>query len=118
MPLLSLPSLPPGAQTKLDDCPPLCLARARSCALTVECAYAEGAPSGLRLHVRTSTDGVRYDTEDVRTLDVPCRPGQMVRTTFDLGARAMFAKVLVENPGPRDPVSNVGVDTTLGGGVG
>ncbi len=115
MPLLALDSVPPGAVTSLDACPPICLARAATCALTAECAFPPDASRGLRLHVRTSADGREYDTEDASSLDLPGKPGETVRATRSVGAPAMFAKVLVENLDAAQPAREVRVEATLGG---
>jgi hypothetical protein len=115
MPVLRADMLPARSITDLDQCRPISLARATTCALSVEYTCAAEAQAGLRLHVRGSTDGLRYDTENLRTFDLPCRPGQTVRATFDFEPRAMFAKVCIGNLDHSQPARALRLDATLGG---
>ncbi|MBM3474193.1 MAG: hypothetical protein FJX75_13070 [Armatimonadetes bacterium] len=115
MPVLQVSVLPARGITELEDCRPISLARVTACALSVECAYEAAAQAGLRVHVRGSVDGLRYDTENLRTFDLPCTPGQTVRATLDFEPRVMFAKVVVENLDGSQPARGLRVDATLGG---
>lgn len=102
---------------------PASLANARSVALgsiaraslTAECTYGARATRGVRLHVRSSGDGLKYDTEDLHTFDLPCRPGKTCRKTFPLDPGVRFVKVFVENPDTSAPVSDVSITATLKG---
>jgi hypothetical protein len=114
MPLLSLPALKPRATTILDDCPPLSL-NGTSLAVTVECAYRKKAKTGMRIHARSSCDGMQYDTRDLFCLECDCEPGRTARQTFELDVKARFLKFLVENPDALESVSDVKITATLSG---
>ncbi len=115
MPALYVETLAAGATTKLDDAPPICLSNIIGLSMTVECQYSENAQKPIRIHVRSSYDGVDYDTSDLYTLDNDLRPGQLSRKTFQLDSKVRFAKVIVENLDPSESVSEVQITVTLGG---
>lgn len=115
MPVLSIDSLAKGTSSELDACPPMGLERISDLALTVQCTYHEFARAGLRVHVRTSYDGIHCDTEDFHVFDCSCKSGTTVSKTFPVDAKAMFVKVIVENVCEEHEVKCVGVTATLGG---
>ncbi len=79
IPMLSIDSLGPGQLSTLDHplangsgktiglsgCSPISLDAVSSLSLTVECSYQGKAERGLRVHVKSSVDGMHYDTEDL-----------------------------------------------------
>lgn len=115
MPLLGRATLAPKTTTALADCPPLCLSHVSDLALTVECGYTRKANRGLRIHLRSSTDGTRYDTTDLHAFDHRLEPGKTVRQTFELSPKVRFIKVLLENGDPAERVAKLKVTATLGG---
>ncbi len=115
MPALYLEKLAAGATTELDNAPPICLSNVTRLSLTAECKYSENAKKPIRIHVRASYDGIRYDTTDLYTLDNDLRPGQLARKTFQLDSKVRFAKVMVENLDKEESVSDVKIIATLGG---
>jgi len=115
MPLLDLTSLSAGAVTALVDSPPIALSHVTRTALTAECTYAKRANLPFRLHVRSSPDGLAYDTENLATFVVNLAPGRTCRQTFKLDSNVRFIKVLVENSDAAEPVSGIKITATLGG---
>jgi len=117
VPVLNLASLKAGATTSLssDLSPAVALGHVSRAALTAECTYAEQSKRGIRLHVRSSPDGLKYDTADSYTFDSVFRPGRTCQKTFDLETNARFVKVLVENLDTSQSVSNVRITASLGG---
>ena len=113
MPLLTARSLDAGRTTSLGDCPPVSLASVESAALTAECEFDAKATEGIELHVRSSCDGLSWDTEDFGSFDLGCLPGETARRTFALKAKPMFLKVLVSNDSA-ETVRNLRVTATLG----
>jgi hypothetical protein len=113
MPVLEVPVLAPGGRTSLDDAPPVCLTGV-SLALTVEGRSAGAGEGRLRLRAATSPDGVRYDTEDLLSVDLPCGAGGIARRTVDVPTHARFLKPIVENPDPAVPLADVRITATLG----
>jgi hypothetical protein len=89
------------------------LASVESAALTAECEFDAKATEGIELHVRSSHDGLSWDTEDFSTFDLGCLPGETARRTFALKAKPMFLKVLVSNDSA-ETVRNLRVTATLG----
>jgi len=114
MPVLSLQSLESGKSSVIENCPPIGLENITDIALTVKCEYDKNASTGLRVHVLASTDGLKYDTEDLTTVDISCRPGETISQTFDLVANVMFIKVIVENMDKSHNVADLKVIATLG----
>jgi hypothetical protein len=115
MPVIRLDQLPAGATTKLIDSPNVSLTAADTLALTVQCTFVKQQIEGLRVHVRSSTDGLAFDTVDLATLEMSVRPGETVRQTFSVDARPQFVKVIVENVDKTHPALEVQVIATLGG---
>jgi hypothetical protein len=112
---LNIESLGSGKTTSLADSPPVSLSHITRLALTVECTYGKKAKKPIRIHVRASYDGMKYDTADLYTLDNDLRPGQLTRKTFQLDSKVRFIKVLVENTDQSQNVSDVKISATLGG---
>ena len=115
VPVLNLESLDCGETTRLADAPPVCLSKVKQVALTAECTYGENSKKAIRLHLRSSYDGMNYDTNDLYTFDNYLKPGQTARNTFELSPKVRFIKVLVENLDESERVSDVRVTATLGG---
>jgi hypothetical protein len=115
MPLFMLTALPGGGTSSLDICPPIGLGEASRVALTVQCEYAASAQSALRVHVKSSYDGVHFDTSDVQTFDVDLQAGQTCQKTVSVSSPAKFLKVVVENPDSTNNVSTVVVTATITG---
>ena len=114
MPALLTGTLAGGTTTELNACKPICLAHVTDLALTVEGACASGAKAGLTAHVKTSCDGINYDTEDLLTFDVQASPGNKTSKTVAWEPKVMFVKVLIENLDPSQAVADVKVTATLG----
>jgi len=68
----------------------------------------------VQVHVRSSYDGISYDTADWQSFDNELRPGKLARRMSPLDARVRFVKVPVENRDVSEGVSNVKLRTTLG----
>ena len=115
MPVLNIESLEAGKTTALADSPPISLANASSLALTAECDYSGNAREPIRVHIRSSFDGLNYDTVDLYTFANAIEPGKTARKTVELEPKVQFIKVLVENPDPAQSVSDVKITATLGG---
>jgi len=115
MPVLNLTLLDAGRTTSLTDSPPVSLSHITRLALTVECTYGKKAKKPIRIHVRASYDGMKYDTADLYTLDNDLQPGQLVRKTFQLDSKVRFIKVMVENLDIKESVSNLQITASLGG---
>ncbi len=115
MPALNLDVLGAGDVSDMKACPPISLEHVATAALQVECRYHADAKAGLRLHVRSSGDGLRYDTEDTATFDNHFIPGEVGRKTWSLDARAPFLKVMVENLDGKHDIANVSVTAVLKG---
>ena len=113
MPVLNVPTLAPETTTALEDCPPICLGHVNRFALTAECSYGSDAGTSVRIHVRASYDGVKYDTVDLHALILPSGRG-LSRRTFVLEPKVRFVKVLVQNPDSSESISDVKITAHLG----
>ncbi len=114
MPVWNLASLAGGTQTALEEA---CLLKIESLgrlALTVRCRYGSKAKEGLRLRVKSSSDGCCFDTTDWQTVQLEVRPGQQMQQTVSLPTNVRFIKVLVENPDASDKVTDIGVIASMG----
>ncbi len=115
MPVLNLDSLKAGKTTSLADSPRLSVGNITRLALTLECGYGRNSKTPLRLHVRSSADGMNFDTTDLYSFDHALQPGQTSRKTVEIEPKVQFIKIIVENPDRSQSVSDVKVTATLGG---
>ncbi|NUQ62909.1 MAG: hypothetical protein HUU20_10490 [Pirellulales bacterium] len=115
MPVVHRDTIGPGEITALVDCPPLCLSSANEAELVAECTCGPRATKGLRVHVRTSEDGLTWPASDAAWFDADGRSGATVRATRVLSPKPRFAKVLIENLDPSESVSRVAVVANLRG---
>jgi len=113
IPILHLESLGPRQESGLDQCCPVSLDNASGCALTVECTYPSQAEEGLRLHVRSSHDGIAYDTHDLCTFDLEGSAGETARETVEIVSNVRFFKVTCENVGGSGDISALNVTATV-----
>ncbi|MFC2098835.1 hypothetical protein ACFLSP_03710 [Bacteroidota bacterium] len=107
-------SLKPGQSSRLAECLPVGLEAASTLSIATECSYAEDAKAGLRLHIRTSNDGVHYDTVDLNAFDIDLQAGETTRQTVDIMTNARFVKVIVENLDNSNNVTSLNVMATVG----
>lgn len=114
MPVLYREKLEADETTKLSDVPPICLGNITQLSLTVACVYGQKARKPIRIHVRSSYDGLNYDTTDLYTLYNVLQPGQLARKTFQLDSKTRFMKVMVENLDDSESVSDVQITAILG----
>ncbi|MHC4721688.1 MAG: glycoside hydrolase family protein, partial [Planctomycetota bacterium] len=115
MPVLGVESLGAGKTTKLVDCPPVSLANVAGVSLTVECAYSKKATMPIRLHVRSSADGLKYDTTDLTLFDNDFIAGKTAQKTLDLNTNVRFIKVIIENLDRSRAASDIKVIASLSG---
>jgi len=115
MPLIVDANLAAGQTTGLADCPPVNCEHVTGLAVSAACKYGPKAARSIRLCVRTSCDGLEYDSEDLLSFEPASRPGQEVRQTFQFNPKAMFVKVIVENPDAAAGISGLNVFATLVG---
>lgn len=113
MPILDKDMLAAGESTPLEYSPALCLDTVDGCALTIECTYSPKAKHGVRLHVRSSYDGLNYDTADLFTFDNAFQSGGLSRKTFEADTAVRFIKVMLENLDQKGQVTDVKVTATL-----
>jgi hypothetical protein len=114
MPVLNLASLGAGRTTSLDDSPPVSLSHVTRLSVTAECNYSKKATRPITVHVRTSHDGLHYDTVDLYTFENDFRRGETGRKTIEMKPKVRFIKVLVANPDKSASVSEVRVTASLG----
>jgi len=115
VPVMQIESLGAGQQTEMKTCLPIGLDNASACALTVECDYASQAKAGLRVHVRSSYDGIIYDSQDLYTFDFEASAGEAACRTVELEAKAHYLKVVCENLDEASDVSQLRVTATIVG---
>lgn len=113
MKVLTLMTLEAGTTTALDDCPPISLGQIARVAITVECLHTQKAQKPIRLHVRSSYDGLNYDNEDLNSFDNELRPGEITKKTFELDTKARFIKVLAENLDKSQQISDIKITASL-----
>jgi hypothetical protein len=115
MPAFYMETIEAGSTTKLGDSRPINLRNISWLSLTAECKYSKNSEKPIRVHVRSSYNGVDYDTTDLYTLDNDLQPGQVARKTFQLDSKVQFIMVTVENLDQSESVSEVQITATLGG---
>ena len=111
--MLSLTTLTSRATSTLTDCLEVDLNQIDKLAITIKCAYDTAATQGMKVHIRSSTDGINFDTDDLYTFDNDIVPGGVGRKTITIEPDVRFVKVLVENP-DANPITNVRVTATIG----
>ena len=99
----------------MDDSHSISLANITRLSLTAASIYSQKAKEPIRIHVRSSYDGLNYDTTDLYTLIIDLQPGQLSRKTFQLESNVQYIKIIVENLDRNEIVSDVEVTVTLGG---
>lgn len=114
MPILNIDAIGPKQSSDLEACCPLSFEAASSLALTVECNYHADAKAGLRLHIRSSYDGINYSNIDLYNFDVDFKPGQIINKTIELTPKVRFVKVIVENLDRSHKAKSVKVTATVG----
>ena len=114
MPVLHNVSLNPGQSTRLEECLPIGLEAAATLSIATECKYAADAKAGLLVHIRTSNDGVHFDTVDQNIFEIDLQAGKTTRKTVDISSNARFVKVMVENLDNENGVDSLNVTATIG----
>lgn len=115
MPILIKKAIAPGEVTSLDECRPLCLDNITTLSLTVECTYEAKTSKPVGIHIKTSFDGLKYDTVDFQFHQLDLVEGQTVRQTFDVMTNVKYMKVQLVNPNDSKEVKEVNIYATLGG---
>ena len=116
MPILIKESLEPGKESSLAECQLVCLDNITTLALTVECTYGGKSSRSVYVQVKTSYDGLKFDTVALQTVPLAWVAGETVRQTFDVNAGAKYIKVQVVNPDKSaGKVTDVSVYATVGG---
>ena len=115
MPVIDQSSLAPGTATSWDDAPHVNLSHIDRLAVTVRCTYSQNAKEGIRIHLRSSPDGLRYDSGDLYTFDNLFHPGQETQKTFEIDSKVRFVKIVAENLDSTATASDVKVIATLSG---
>ncbi len=114
LPIIDLSTLALAATSGLGDCTEIPLEGARTFAITVACTYDGAATAGITVHVRTSVDGVNYDTEDWDSwTPTGFAAGATIRQTKHYDADVRWAKVLIENLDAAKAVTDIGVTAVL-----
>ena len=114
IPVLHDISLNPGQSTRLAECLPIGLEAATTLSIATGCNYAADAKAGLLVHIRTSNDGIHFDTVDLDTFEIDLQAGKTTRKTVDISPGARFVKVMVENLDDATQVTAVNVIATVG----
>ena len=114
VPVLHNVSLNPGQSTRLEECLPIGLEAATTLSIAIECKYAADAKAGLLVHVRTSDDGVHFDTVDQNNFEIDLQAGNTTRKTVDISSNARFVKIMVENLDKSNSVESLNVTATIG----
>jgi hypothetical protein len=110
--VLTVPELPAGSSTKLEQCKLIDLQFVKTFALTASCKYHSNATGALRIHVRTSPHGGFFDTTDFATTDLPVTAGKQERKTVLVSPEARYLKVMAENLDGTYPIYDVSVIAT------
>ena len=114
MSVLDIPSLEPNTNSELESSIPISFENASSFALSIECKYHPNAKAGLRIHVKSSYDGINYDTIDLYRFDIDFVPGESIRKTIERNPKVKFVKVTAENLDESYKIISLRVTATLG----
>ncbi len=104
-----------AATTLIGDCANIDLSGGPpTLALTIEATYNVAATLGIRIHVRTSFDGISWDTQDWDVWNPAFAAGVAIRQAEHYDTSPMYARVLVENLDPAQAVTLINVIATVG----
>ena len=105
------------AESALTDCVVIDLHTSQNAlAITVACTYNVAAVAGIKVHVRTSFDGVNYDTVDWDTWTPGFTAGAAMQQTKVYDTSPAYVKVLIENLDAAQTVTLLTVESTVRGG--
>jgi hypothetical protein len=113
MPAVGGRTLAAGATTVLRQSPPISVSLVAHVSLTAECKYAAAATGAMRVHVRSSADGLNYDSSDLLVFANDLVPGGVARKTVYLEPGVRFIKVIVENTDKSAGLADYEVMATL-----
>ena len=115
--VIDLASIAAATESALSDCTAIDLHTSQNAlALTVACKYNAAAVAGIKVHVRTSYDGVHYDTEDWDAWTPGFVAGGTIQQTKVYDTSPAYLKVLIENLDAAQTVTVVSVESTVRGG--
>jgi hypothetical protein len=115
VPVLTQASLPPQTITNLSTCPPISLNGASHVMIVAHANYETGAKAGMRVHIRSSPDGLNYDTTDLLTFENDFQTGSASQKTVELKAHDAFIKAFVENLDGAHAISGIKITAVLSG---
>lgn len=113
MPVITLGALDASGITTPEQCIPIGMQNVSGCAITVECGFEEHSRSGLRLHLRSSFDGISWDSRDMETINIVPAGGKVVQQTVACTPNCRFFKVLCENLDSDASISPLNITVTL-----
>ncbi|MBN1123431.1 MAG: hypothetical protein JXA82_00390 [Sedimentisphaerales bacterium] len=104
IPILQRAALPAGGATLLNDCVAVNMAHASRIALTVE--YHNGTSNTIPplMRLRSSYDGLHFDTVDLRTIPIEMGSDRFVQKTIELMPKVQWIKAVIENPDHGQPL--------------
>ncbi len=114
--IITLAILAAAATSVVADCTTIDLRNGPgSLTITVVATFNAAATLGLRVHVRTSRDGVIWDTVDWDTWIGDFTAGATVIETENYATGPMFLNVLIENLDAAQTITALGVHASVGG---
>jgi len=114
MPVIIREKLAPGFSTTIDECKPICLDNINSVAITVDFDLSSPATSPVIIHIKTSFDGINYDTVDLQTFTINPGNKKHIQQTIKLSTVIRYMKIEVENTA-NIRIDKLSVYVTLGG---
>jgi len=95
--ILDVPSIGAGKTTEEKECEAVDLRYVRYLCITCQGRLDPAATASLRVHIRTSPDGGKWDDEDFTSFNLPLIAGRTVQATQPVSPDPAFLKALVEN---------------------
>jgi len=95
--ILRVETIAAGKSTELKECESADLRFVRYLAVTARGRLDPAATASLRVHVRTSVDGGKWDDADYTSFDLPLVAGNTTQSTQPVSPDARMLKVIVEN---------------------
>ena len=115
MPVLEMETLPPNGKSELSDCPSICLQNVEHVTITAKCRFPVASAGPMRVHVRSSVDGLNYGAEDLSILDEKPKQGKTVIGRMELKSTVKFIKMVIENLDGQAPCEKINVTVLLSG---
>jgi hypothetical protein len=113
MPIIALDRLIANGQTKMADCPSICLREAKRAILIAGCFYEKAANRPIVVRVFGSNDGIAFNTAEILSFELDVVDGKLSAKRVTLETNMKFVKVAVLNQDQQHDCESVRVSLLI-----